>query len=878
MRNNKNKKNVHMVQHTHWDREWYFTSDDSRMMLYYDLKYLIEYLEKNDDKFSLDGQSSVIEDFLMYSPDWKDRFAQVVKAGKLLVGPFYTQTDNVLPNGESISRNIEIGNKIAKDLGKSMQVGYLPDTFGHNNQSPQILKMNGIDNISFYRGLDPEDTDDQLYFNYVSPDGTSVLGHWQTHYSTKGEAFTYTTEDFDKHIVQDYTQPGQFHPSVIGHAKDHRSLGLPIAIPIGTDQRPFRSEVKQILEELNKKYEEFNFIASDYETALKEVVAQIKKENVQLKTVTCELRQALTGRVHRSVLSSRMDIKQLLFKLETLLVDVVEPLSIMCLLNDIDVPWKVIEHVWKELFKSSAHDSYGTTNEDHVNRKLKQRLINATRVANGLVAMLSRIYSSTIVNEKSDSRKKLVLFNFDYKPYTGLYQFETTIARKHENGSFSLKDGDNNIQFAILKRNNMGTHERDALTLLTYVSDVPAFGVKVFDIVYPENPETIKYVLSKSSKIGDDQISVDVKKDEIIFNIKGNIHKNILKVVADPSVGDTYDHSPITHNDKKYEFTNYEVLETNIENKTMKIKASCLIPSGIESWKTNSPSVVQDLTIQFTIFEDKLHAKLFVTNKALNARLSLIIETLSHSDEWIHDQQFGIYRRNITNKWMENWDKPNKLGYKWDEYPTNLSPHQSWISNNELDLTIYTSGTREHEMIKYEGKKYFSVTLYRAFGVFGTSRFLYRPGRGSGAKCDAPDCQLLGDLLEYDFIIDFNKTTEYEKFEIASNLHAKNYYIPDQWGLERTLLRWDTNISYYDGSRSNRRLNIPLPTEIVGKNFVKTAMYKTVNDDIVLRMLNLGEKVIVSGKVSRDFSFDNSSVEVPKYGLVNILIGCDKCK
>ena len=101
------KLDVHLVEHTHWDREWYFTSDDSRTMLYYDMKFMIDHLLKNKDKFTYDGQSSIIDDFLMFSPKWKEKLKKVVREKKLYVGPFYTAVDDTAAAGESISRNLE---------------------------------------------------------------------------------------------------------------------------------------------------------------------------------------------------------------------------------------------------------------------------------------------------------------------------------------------------------------------------------------------------------------------------------------------------------------------------------------------------------------------------------------------------------------------------------------------------------------------------------------------------------------------------------------------------------------------------------------------------------------------------------------------------
>lgn len=43
------KTKVHVIPHSHWDREWYFTSSRSTIYLVKHLKEVIETLEAKDD-------------------------------------------------------------------------------------------------------------------------------------------------------------------------------------------------------------------------------------------------------------------------------------------------------------------------------------------------------------------------------------------------------------------------------------------------------------------------------------------------------------------------------------------------------------------------------------------------------------------------------------------------------------------------------------------------------------------------------------------------------------------------------------------------------------------------------------------------------------
>ena len=147
---------IHVIAHTHWDQEWYFTRQDSMVLASYNFAEVIETLEQDPawQCYHLDGQMAVVDDFLAINPDYRPRLEKLVREKSVFVGPWFTQTDTYNVHGESIIRNLKYGIFAARALGHAMQVGYLPDTFGHNAQMPTILQGCNIDNIVFWRGID----------------------------------------------------------------------------------------------------------------------------------------------------------------------------------------------------------------------------------------------------------------------------------------------------------------------------------------------------------------------------------------------------------------------------------------------------------------------------------------------------------------------------------------------------------------------------------------------------------------------------------------------------------------------------------------------------------------------------------------------------
>ncbi len=61
--------------------------------------------------------------------------------------------DEFLVSGETIVRNLQLGLERAAAFGGAMEVGYLPDMFGHVGQMPQILCGAGFADAVVWRGV-----------------------------------------------------------------------------------------------------------------------------------------------------------------------------------------------------------------------------------------------------------------------------------------------------------------------------------------------------------------------------------------------------------------------------------------------------------------------------------------------------------------------------------------------------------------------------------------------------------------------------------------------------------------------------------------------------------------------------------------------------
>ena len=169
-------KTIHVVPHSHWDREWYFTTSRSKVYLMKDLADVLDVLESKPDfaTWMLDGQASLLDDYLAWRPQDEQRIKKLVQEGRLIIGPWYTQTDQMIVSGESIARNLYYGMRRCEEFGPYMNVGYMPDSFGQAANMPQIYQQAGIPDTLFWRGVSNDEADN-LNYTWRGSDGSTVF-------------------------------------------------------------------------------------------------------------------------------------------------------------------------------------------------------------------------------------------------------------------------------------------------------------------------------------------------------------------------------------------------------------------------------------------------------------------------------------------------------------------------------------------------------------------------------------------------------------------------------------------------------------------------------------------------------------------------------
>ncbi len=169
---------VHVVAHTHWDREWYHTAGRFQARLVALVDALLAAPPDAATPFLLDGQTIVLADYLAVRPERLTDVTRALASGALETGPWYVLADNLIPSGEAIVRNLEAGKRWLGRMGAlAPRTAYCPDTFGHPAAIPLLARGFGCDVAIVWRGFGGRSFPNADTVWWDGPDGSRVLLH-----------------------------------------------------------------------------------------------------------------------------------------------------------------------------------------------------------------------------------------------------------------------------------------------------------------------------------------------------------------------------------------------------------------------------------------------------------------------------------------------------------------------------------------------------------------------------------------------------------------------------------------------------------------------------------------------------------------------------
>ena len=347
-----------VVPHTHWDREWYVPFEDFQLRLASVVDEVIHVLESDPGFpcFTLDGQAIVLEDYLDVRPDNENRLRALLESGRLEVGPSYVLPDELLVGAEPLVRNLLLGRVVCRRYGaEPAPVGYMPDSFGHPLQLPQILAGFGIDSFIFSRGLGDQIDEVGVVFRWRSPDGSEVRAFQQlpsySNFNVPGDGAQARIE----YIAE------RFGPAL------RRARVDEVLLCDGEDHRHIRRDLPALCSELERRLPGTSFTIARYS----DYVAAVDSDN--LPPYTGELLGSRLQNVLRGVNSARLYIKQANEWAERRLLEVETLGALRTLHTSERFPVVDFRLAWRQLLRNHPHDSICGCSCDEVHRDMLVR-------------------------------------------------------------------------------------------------------------------------------------------------------------------------------------------------------------------------------------------------------------------------------------------------------------------------------------------------------------------------------------------------------------------------------------------------------------------------------------------------------------------------
>ncbi len=671
----------YVVPHTHWDKEWGFSFEQHRQRLVKLIDNTVGMLENDPEYrcFVLDGQSSLVEDYLALRPEMKPRIEALVKADRLLVGPWYTALDMFVSSGEEIVRNLAIGIRTAREVGGEMRWGHSADNFGYCSQLPQIYRGCGIGRASLYRGPEPGGSEYRTVFRWRALDGESEV--YVANF-TGGAGYLQFTWPFDVPEMAEH-----FTIKTLRNVAPNRVTDR-LLFPAGTDAAEPDPATPRVLKRLEKSFPGFTFKIASFDEYLDDVLS----DRPQLPVHTGTLRHPARSCV--GCISARLNHKRDNAKAYTNLEAFAEPYSALAwLVRGRRYPSGSIEHAWKMLLENLSHDNMAGYSYDEVYLLGDARYYESNRLAETLAirGMKTIIEDIRTPDGPTDVNRSLVVFNPLAWQRTDVV--DTAIPLQPQRGipSAFLDGGYASVKVVDLCGKEMAAtpvREGNVIRLQFVAEDVPPMGYKTFRLLasndepHEYGPErSVDVIENESIKLtfaGDATFTILDKETGAEFPGLGYFEDQTAR--GNP-LGYRWEGKPRTTHGLNAEVMLVEdgpaVTTVRVRWDGWRVPSNrgddAEVPMPITSYVSLSPGVKR--VDVFTEIENAAHFHF------LRAGFPVPVKV----DTFAAGEQFGMQELPV-------WDPENPPGKAWTE---EIYPHQDWadISDGETGLAIMARGT-----------------------------------------------------------------------------------------------------------------------------------------------------------------------------------------
>jgi mannosylglycerate hydrolase len=849
-----------LVSHTHWDRAWYLTFGQFQFRLVHMIDRILDLLERDSEFncFVLDGQVILIQDYLEIRPENESRLSTLIADGRLVIGPWYILPDLFLECGEAIIRNLQLGHRISGKYGRELSVGYVPDPFGHIAQLPQILNGFSIDTFIFMRGMPKELADKKtLYFNWFSPDGSSVLAYY-----TKEGYFNAANLGHD-HILgrYDLVKPDlNLAKEAAQKALSKLSENQPSHLFLfnnGVDHMPEQKEIPEILSYLNQEIPDTEFVQGDFSDFMDE----LKKVPAQ-DSYTGDLLDNPDHPILSSVYSARSYLKQLNHKTQSRLIRYTEPLG-WIFSTFFSEKWAqdspFVEKAWELLLKNHPHDDICGCSIDPVHEQNERNFQDALELCESvLLRGIEELYGCGIDQIRAEDLDKSKLgdldedepnprfkdvFAFNPHPYPLKQKVSTYIVFPNHQGE------EDEVQ--PVRELMLFSPEKKQIPIQVVHTTAPYLRAEFiqhtwgrrYDIEFEAELPPLSYGFFRvfeSSKLSE-ETRPDRSQEEPLLELNNGTYRVYLsnqKLCLDSlktgkTIQDLIQFEFVQDNGDTYSFSraNKEVWRASLDhaeisnygNERFNLIYTLVIPEGLEQEKTVEIPIHVSLHFKR---DGEIALDIAYTNTACDGRLQLHLQTGCTSHTCYSDGHFLLNEHEIKEEQSAKDHAERYQSYPGElVYTTHFQGDGSFIKDDEGSFWFSSNGAHEIELLNTSSQSVMAVTLHRSVGYLSVSNGSIRRPQ-AGPHVPTPGAQCLRSM-KWECSIGVQKGDTGEILRMIKASSHPIYAVPVP-----TLQR-----SPESGSIPSMKSFL----NIKNSNVELSALYRSADTgDVVVRLVNLG--------------------------------------
>ena len=832
---------AYFVNHTHWDREWYFTTQDAQVLSDQLFTQVLDELEDHPEaNFTLDGQMSIVDEYVEIHPEAKDRIHRLVNRKQLFIGPWYTQTDAMIPSAESLLRNLIIGIIDAREnYGEPMMLGYLPDTFGFNANLPMILNQVGIHDFLSWRGTNFKRQTNSVYFKWKAMGGKAVfaanfpLGYYTGQIDLESKR---NLQDF----VKNRLDKGIEFEALNGNNDE-------VLVPSGIDQMNIIHDVSKTIEKVNELSQN-DVEISTYPQFMN------KLRSKKLPEYQGELRYPTYSRVHRTITSVRSRNKRSNFELEQAITRRLEPLMVIAKYADIPISNGIVVKLWKLLFELQPHDTLGGSVTDNVAVDMEHRIKQANEIADGVENYIKK----RIAQRLNLSDHDVIVFNTDPYEFNGRKTVEVVSQSSQvkfpaENKAVIVDKEEVKSRPHIMQLTPNGYEFKDepGYFKLKVSLEVKMTGLGYQVLHFEDSDQAVDEFQSVSGKsIGNHRVQLAFEDGAFYLSTKYKTFNDVISIYDQANDGDTYDFSPLRGDEEKqldWNGTIKKEVADGIER--LILTGTWQLPFDLEDRVDGEAPKTVDVSYQLILTiaatSDVISAKLTIDNQALSHRLRLRLKT-GITTKAAHAQIQGGFRQTENEAIDDNWND------EFVEKPVNIYIFDRAVGLHDKRDGLYFFGTGQKEYEKVDDSLY--ITLMATTGQLGKSDLLWRPGRASGDTTSVGHIMMPTPLAQETGINEFSfGLYAPSNAELAENKLTKvisDWYAPSvSYQMQKYNLfvnRLDNKLWDIEFSPKLTKIEQTESWLNIKQNVEVSALYPayTIKNNLVLRLSNLTAEVV----------------------------------